>query len=124
MIIGIGCDIISVQRIQHAMQRNERFAEKLFTPGEITYCQSKASPWQSFAARFAAKEAVMKALGTGWDGKVNWLDIEVRSDDKGNPFVTLSGGAKLLAAEKSVNNIQLSLSHEKEQALAFVILET
>ncbi len=123
MILGIGCDIISVERIQRAMQRNERFAEKLFTSNEIAYCQSKASPWQSFAVRFAAKEAVMKALGTGWDGKVNWLDIEVYSDAKGNPFIALSGGAKQLADQKGVNNIQLSLSHEKEQALAFVILE-
>ena len=123
MIIGIGCDIISVQRIQTAMERNERFADKLFTPAEIAYCQSKASPWQSYAARFAAKEAVMKALGTGWDGKVNWLDIEVRSDDKGNPYIKLSGGARKLADEKGICNIQLSLSHEKENALAFVIME-
>jgi len=124
MIIGIGCDIISVPRIQRAMQRNERFAEKLFTPAEIAYCQSKASPWQSYAARFAAKEAVMKALGTGWDGKVNWLDIEVQSDSLGNPQLILSGGARLVAEQQGITNIQLSLSHEKEQALAFVIMET
>jgi len=123
MIVGIGCDIISVQRIRNAMEKNERFAEKLFTNTELAYCQTKSSPWQSFAARFAAKEAVMKALGTGWDGKVNWLDIEVNSDDKGNPHIKLSGGARKLADEKGICNIQLSLSHEKENALAFVIME-
>lgn len=124
MIAGIGSDIIAVARIKRAMQNNERFANKIFTEVEIAYCNSKANPWQSFAARFAAKEAVMKAFKTGWDGKVNWLDIEVKSDVKGAPYIALMGGAKALADSRAITNIQLSLSHEKDYALAFVILET
>lgn len=123
MIVGIGCDIIEVERIRRAIARSELFVSKLFTPAETVYCRAKADPAQSFAARFAAKEAVMKALGTGWDGKVNWLDIEVLSDDAGRPYLNLGGGAKELAEKKGITNIQLSLSHEKAYALGYVILE-
>lgn len=124
MIVGIGCDIIEVARIKRAIERSEHFVTKLFTPAEISYCSAKADPAQSYAARFAAKEAVMKALGTGWDGKVNWLDIEIRSNELGNPFLVLSGGAKELADHKGVSNIQLSLSHEKAYALGYVLMES
>lgn len=123
MIVGIGCDIIEVDRIRRAIKRSELFVSKLFTLAEIAYCRTKADPAPSFAARFAAKEAVMKALGTGWDGKVNWLDIEVLSDDAGRPYLSLGGGAKELAAKKGITNMQLSLSHEKAYALGYVILE-
>jgi len=123
MIIGIGCDIIKVERIQNAITKNSRFCEKLFTPAEIEYCSRKANSAQSFAARFAAKEAVMKALGTGWDGKVNWLDIEVINSASGAPSIKLTGGAKEMADELKVKNICLSLAHEKDFALAYIILE-
>ncbi|MDD4309671.1 MAG: holo-ACP synthase [Candidatus Cloacimonetes bacterium] len=124
MISGIGCDIVAVARIKRAIENNSHFMDKLFTPIEIAYCSSKANPEQSYAARFAAKEAVMKALGTGWDGKINWLDIEVQVNRQGCPFILLYNGAKKLAEQKGVSNIQLSLSHEKEHALAFVVLES
>ncbi|MEN6445005.1 MAG: holo-ACP synthase [Candidatus Cloacimonas sp.] len=124
MIIGIGCDIIEVNRIKHSQENNSSFNDKLFTPAEIAYCSQKANSHQSFAARFAAKEAVMKALKTGWSEKVSWLNIEVVVSDKGFPSIVLSGGAKELAETLKVNNIQLSLSHEKDYALAFVILES
>ena len=123
MILGIGTDIIKVERIQKSMEANPRFAEKLFTPAEIEYCEARASKYQSYAARFAAKEAVMKALGTGWNGEVNWIDIEVVTSEKGSPTINLTGGAKDLADKLKVNNICLSLAHEKGYALAFVILE-
>lgn len=123
MIIGIGTDIISVSRISKAMQNNERMAERLFTPSEIAYCEAKSSKWQSYAARFAAKEAVMKALGTGWDGEVNWKDIEIVNDANGNPDILLSGGAKKKADEMGLNHAHISLTHEKEYAIAFAILE-
>lgn len=123
MIIGIGCDIIKVERIQNAITKNSCFCEKLFTPAEIEYCSRKANSAQSFAARFAAKEAVMKALGTGWDGKVNWLDIEVINSASGSPSIKLTGGAKEMADELKVKNICLSLAHEKDFALAYIILE-
>ncbi len=124
MIVGVGCDIVAVARIKRAIDKNPRFVDKLFTPAEIAYCGTKANPAQSYAARFAAKEAVMKALGTGWDGKVNWLDIEIHVNQLGCPSVVLSGGAKKLATSKGIINIQISLSHEKDHALAFAILET
>ena len=123
MIVGVGCDIVAVERIKRTIDKNPRFLDKLFTSSEIAYCSSKANPAQSYAARFAAKEAVMKALGTGWDGKVNWLDIEVQVNELGCPSLVLSGGAKQLAESKGITNIQISLSHEKEHALAFAILE-
>ncbi|GAB1366304.1 holo-ACP synthase [Candidatus Cloacimonadaceae bacterium] len=123
MIAGIGCDIISVERIRSAIQKNGRIAEKLFTEAERAYCSLKANPWQSYAARFAAKEAVMKALKTGWDGKVNWLDIEITLDEKGAPSISLRGGAQALAEAKGIVNIQLSLSHEKDYAIAQVVFE-
>ncbi|HQO18586.1 MAG TPA: holo-ACP synthase [Candidatus Cloacimonas sp.] len=123
MIIGIGCDIIKVERIQNAITKNSLFCEKLFTPAEIEYCSRKANSAQSFAARFAAKEAVMKALGTGWDGKVNWLDIEIINSATGSPSIKLTGGAQEVADKLKVKNICLSLAHEKDYALAYVILE-
>jgi holo-[acyl-carrier protein] synthase len=83
MIRGIGTDIIAVARIQRTIERNPRFMERVYTEAETAYCQAKANPWQSFAVRFAAKEAVMKAFGTGWDGKINWRDIEVGLDALG-----------------------------------------
>jgi holo-[acyl-carrier protein] synthase len=77
VIKGIGTDIIQVSRLERTITNNPRFVDKVFTPNEIAYCESRASKYQSYAARFAAKEAVMKAIGTGWDGKINWADIEV-----------------------------------------------
>lgn len=123
MIIGIGTDIIAVARIKKNVDANPRFVEKLFTPAEIAYCTVKANPEQSYAARFAGKEAVMKALGTGWDGMVNWTDIEILPNAKGCPFVILTGGAKSLADSLNVHTIHISLSHEKEYAVATAILE-
>ncbi|MDD3869026.1 MAG: holo-ACP synthase [Candidatus Cloacimonetes bacterium] len=123
MIIGIGCDIIEVQRIQKAIENNPRFCDKLFTAAEIEYCSRKANSYQSYAVRFAAKEAVMKALGTGWSETVTWLDIEIIVSKKGLPSVVLSGEAKEIAEKLLINNIHLSLSHEKNYAIAFVIME-
>jgi holo-[acyl-carrier protein] synthase len=123
VIIGIGTDIIAVARIKKNVEANPRFTEKLFTPAEIAYCSAKAWPEQSYAARFAGKEAVMKAFGTGWDGVVNWTDIEILPNTQGSPFVTLTGGAKSLADTLKVHAAHISLSHEKEYAIATAILE-
>lgn len=123
MILGIGTDIIAVSRIKKAIDANPRFVEKIFTPAEITYCSGKASPAQSYAARFAAKEAVMKALGTGWDGIVNWQDIELVLDTKGCPMLSFYGGALQLATSIGMHSAHVSLSHEKDYAIAYVILE-
>ncbi len=123
MIIGIGTDIIRVERLAKAIEANERFVERVFTTAEIEYCNSKATPALSFAVRFAAKEAVMKALGTGWDGVVNWQDIEVTKDALGCPLLNFYGATKQLMATKGVVRTHLSLSHEKEYAVAYAILE-
>lgn len=123
MIVGIGTDIIQVGRIERVIQRNPAFVSRVFTAAEIAYCEAKASQAQSFAVRFAAKEAVMKALGTGWAEGVNWLDIQVNTDATGQPVLSLSGKALARAQHLQANRYHISLSHEKEQAIAFVILE-
>lgn len=123
MIIGIGTDIIQVERIRRVLERNPRFVDRVFTPGEISYCASKSNPAQSYAVRFAVKEAVMKALGTGWDGVVNWQDIEVLQDTLGKPELLAHGATQALLESRGVTRIHISLSHEKEYALASVVLE-
>lgn len=123
MIYGIGTDIISVERIRKSMEANSRFGEKLFTPAEIAYCESRASRYQSYAARFAAKEAVMKALGTGWNERVHWLNIEILREGDEAPKVLLHNDTKDLANEQGIGEIHLSLSHEKDYATAFVVME-
>ncbi len=123
MILGLGTDIIAVARIDRVIKNNPRFIEKVFSPGEQEYCSSKANPAQSYAARFAAKEAFMKALGTGWDEGISWNQIEVVNDAKGKPSLNLSGTTGTLVKSRSIGQIHLSLSHEKDYAIATVILE-
>ena len=123
MIIADGCDLIEIERIAKALQR-ENFCTRIYTAAELSYAESKKNQRQaaSLAAVFAAKEAVAKALGVGL-GQIGWREIEVRHDELGKPFVALSGRARVLAEERGVKNIHLSLSHSREYALAMVILE-
>lgn len=123
MIIGIGIDMVRVERINRLLERYPNFVERVFSTGEIAYCKQKASPAQSYAARFAAKEAVMKALGTGWDGRVNWLDIEVVVNSGGKPEILLHKLASDKMAALGAGKIHLSLTHEREYALAQAVLE-
>ena len=124
MIVGIGVDIEEVERIRGAIERHgERFVRRVFTPGEVAYAEDKAHPFSSYAARFAAKEAAMKALGTGWDHGVRWRDIEVANEPGGRPRLSLRGRAAEVAEELGCRSIHLSLSHTRETALAEVILE-
>ena len=121
MIAGIGTDLISIDRIENAAARlGERFLERLFTRGERAYCNGRKECWQCYAARFAAKEAVLKAMGTGLDG-CRWTDVEVVNDSAGKPQIRLSGQAARLAREKGMGQILISLSHEKDKALAFAV---
>lgn len=125
MIVGTGIDIAEVQRIRHAIERfGVRFLERIYTVGEIRYCKSKANSVERFAARFAAKEAAMKALGTGWNHGVRWRDCEVTRKPGSRPTLTLHGQAGEIAARLGVRNVSLSLTHTKEQAMAQVILES
>jgi len=124
MILSIGTDIIEVYRIRETIERTPRFAERVFTEFEREYCESKgAAAAQSYAGRFAAKEALLKALKTGWRGKITWHDIEIRNDDLGVPSFKLSGEAKRLLDDLGAQRIHLSISHTTEHATANVVLE-
>jgi len=124
MIVGLGVDIAEIDRIEAAIQRHgQHFLERLFTPAEIAYCQSHRHSAERFAGRFAAKEAAMKALGTGWRGGVRWVDIEVVREASGKPSLKLSGIAAKHAASLGVRNIVLTITHSGKTALAEVIFE-
>jgi holo-[acyl-carrier protein] synthase len=125
MIVGTGIDIAEVSRIREAIERHgERFLKRIFTEGEIQYCESKANRVERYAARFAAKEAGMKAIGTGWNHGVRWRDLEVARRPGGRPTLVLHGKAAEFAAKLGATNIALSLTHTAEQAMAQVILES
>jgi holo-[acyl-carrier protein] synthase len=126
MIVAIGTDAIEVERVQRAVDHprwGERFRQRVFTAGEIAYCTRRRRNAESFAARFAAKEAVMKALGTGYAKGVWWRDIEVVRET-GAPRLVLHGGAATRAAALGITRWHLSLTHTAGQALAYVIAET
>ncbi|MGH9628049.1 MAG: holo-[acyl-carrier-protein] synthase [Bryobacteraceae bacterium] len=124
MILGTGVDLAEVERIRAAIERyGERFIQRVYTMGEIAYVQSKANRYERYAARFAAKEAGMKALGTGWRRGVTWQDFEVANLPTGRPTLRLTGQAERIAAGLGVNRISLSLTHTRETALAYVVFE-
>jgi holo-[acyl-carrier protein] synthase len=125
MIVGTGIDIAEVPRIRQSIERfGERFLQRIFTDGEIRYCDSKMNRMERYAARFAAKEAAMKALGTGWNHGVRWVDCEVVRMPGGRPSIAFHGVASEFAAKLGVKNASLSISHTAEQAIAQVILES
>jgi holo-[acyl-carrier protein] synthase len=125
MILGTGVDIAEVPRIRESIERfGERFLRRIYTDGEIQYCEAKATRFESYAARFAAKEAGMKALGTGWSRGVRWRDIEVVRPKGQRPTIQFHGQAAAVADKLGTKNIALSLTHTSAQALAHVILES
>lgn len=122
MLIGVGCDVIEIARVKKAIER-EAFVERVYAPEEIAYCRGRgAQAAASFAARFAAKEAVLKALGTGLRGG-ELQEIVITNDALGKPSVQLLGYHAELAAQLGVNNIAISMSHSRETAMAYVIME-
>jgi holo-[acyl-carrier protein] synthase len=125
VIVGIGTDLAEVARIREAIERHgRRFIERIFTPAEIAYAERKANAFERYAARFAAKEAGMKAIGTGWKRGVRWQDFEVINLPSGKPTLALHGVASAVAEQLAVRNVALSLTHTAEQAMAIVILES
>ncbi len=125
MIVGTGIDIAEVPRIRESIKRfGDRFLARIYTAGERRYCDSKANRDERYAARFAAKEAAMKALGTGWNHGVRWVDCEVVRMPGGRPTIAFHGRAGEFAAKLGVKNASLSITHTKEQAFAQVILES
>ncbi len=124
MIIGLGVDIAEVPRVRAAIERHgDRFLNRVYTPLEIAYCQRRKNRYERFAARFAAKEAAMKALGTGWRRGITWRDFEVSNATSGKPQLKLSGKAQEIYRSMGGNNIALSMTHTAEYALAEVIVE-
>ncbi len=121
MIRGIGVDIIEISRIRRSMETfGERFLDRVFTPGELSYCRAKYNMHQHLAARFAAKEAMSKALSTGWAGDFSWKDVEVMNDPSGQPHITLSGR---LGEQLQASNLFLSISHSTDHVVAVVVIE-
>jgi len=125
LIFGIGIDIIEVERIaKQVSDSSNTFIQKIFTKKEIAYCETKIkNKAQNYAARFAAKEAFFKAIGTGWRDGFKWQEIEVENDNLGKPIINVSGKLKGFVEGKNILNIHVSLSHLKEIAVAVVILE-
>src|SRR5436853_897661 len=118
-VLGIGVDMVEVERIQHSLDRfGERFMKRVFTEGEIAYCVSMKFPARHFAARFATKEAVSKAFGTGIGHHMGWRDIEVRRKESGEPYAVLHGGAESLGRERGVTQVHISLSHSDAYSVA------
>ena len=125
MIAGTGIDITETTRIGQALERHgDRFSRKIFTPGEIAYCEQFKNRAERYAARFAAKEAAFKALGTGWRNGVRWLDVEVSHLPSGKPELRLAGRAEQVARELGVNRMAVSLSHSDNYVVAQVIFES
>lgn len=120
-VLGIGIDLEEVERVAKVFSTPAGLA-RVFTPHEIAYCQLKRRRFEHLAARFAAKEALFKALGTGLRGKLRWTDVEVRNEPSGKPYLTLSGAAKELADQMGVQTTLVSLSHTRQYATAQVVL--
>ena len=124
-IVGTGIDLVEVKRIAASIERfGDRFLQRVFTEAEIRYCRSKINANERFAARFAAKEAGMKALGTGWRGGVAWREVEVGREASGKPTLLFRGRAAEHAARLRMTRASLSITHTQEHAVAQVILES
>jgi holo-[acyl-carrier protein] synthase len=124
MIFGTGIDIIEVDRIKNSIQKySDRFKKKIFTQKEIDYCHSQADPAKHFAARFTAKEAVLKCFGTGMTGGILWKDIEVDKLNSGQPVLNLHGNGKKLFNQLNLKHIHVSITHDKTYAAAHAIAE-
>lgn len=128
MIASVGVDLIEVGRIQRALEDDKigrRFRERVYTEQEIRYCERKGrGKYASYAGRFAAKEAVMKALGRGWSRDVSWLDIEVRPAPGGRPEISLHRKTSAWARKLKIHNFSLSITHTRDYAMAYVIAHT
>ena len=121
-VVGIGTDIIECLRIAQMIERHgELFIERVYTPHEIRYCQSRKQATQHFAGRWAAKEAILKALGTGWRRGIGWRDIEVRNQPGGRPVVGLRGGARDVLEQLNIREMLISISHCRSHAVAYAL---
>ncbi len=121
-VIGIGTDIIEVERIEEMIERHDdTFLQRVYTPAEIEYCSDRKAAAQHYAGRWAAKEAGLKALGTGWARGLKWTDIEVSNEPGGRPLLTLHGAALDYATRLGIREMKISISHCKTYAVAYVV---
>jgi holo-[acyl-carrier protein] synthase len=123
MIFGVGTDIIEVKRVEKILTRGEEHLRTIFTNGEIAYCETHGRKAEHYAARFAGKEAFLKAIGTGWRNGLSFAEIEILNDELGKPLIFLHGKVKDFVEKNQIKDISISLSHVKEIAIAVVILE-
>ncbi len=126
MILGVGVDLIEVARIQRALENpriGQRVRQRVFSDGEVEYCERRKRKYESYAGRFAAKEAVMKALGRGWGRKVGWIDIEVVLAMSGEPGISLHDKASSFAGELVIEHFSLSITQTESYAIAYLIAE-
>ncbi|MCD4651951.1 MAG: holo-ACP synthase [Candidatus Cloacimonetes bacterium] len=123
MIYGTGTDMIEVARVARQVEKENGFKERIYSALEIEYCESMHHSSQHYAARFAAKEAYFKALGTGWRNGMGFAEVEVTNDELGNPHLVLHGKAREVAEERKIKKLHVSLTHLKDYANAIVILE-
>ena len=123
MAIGIGIDMIEVDRVAHKIEKNNGFREMVFSPKEIEYCESKAHKYEHYAARFAAKEAFFKAIGTGWTNGTSFHEIEITHDEQGKPLMHLLGETQTTLKPLNIQSITLSVSHLKAIASAVVLVQ-
>lgn len=125
MIVGMGIDVAEVKRIRAVLEsQGERFVRRVYTEAEAAYCDQFKNKYERYAGRFAAKEAAMKALGTGWSRGVRWVDVEVVRQTGGRPTMVLHGEARKIADALGVKNIAISITHTAEQAFAQVVFES
>ena len=125
MIHGTGVDIIEISRIRQSMEKYAgKFEDRLFTPGEIEYCRSKPDPSKHFAGRFAAKEAILKSLGTGMAQGIAWKDMEILTQESGQPILHVTGKGKDIFDSLNLKQIHISISHDKVYAIAQAVAET
>jgi len=123
VIIGIGIDVVEVKRIERALRGSSALLRRVFTAGEHEYCRGRKTEYQNYAGRFAAKEAALKALGTGWREGIRWTDVEVLNGDKGQPLLMVHGKASEILKQTGAEYTHVSISHSPEYAVAVVILE-
>lgn len=123
MVKGIGIDILEVGRMKKIVERDVRFVERIFTPDEIRYCSSKAMKEQHYAARFTAKEAFFKALGTGWRSGMKWKDVWVENDKLGRPEIRIGGKIQEIFRKNNLSKIHLTVSHSRMYAVSLVVIE-
>lgn len=124
MVIGIGIDIVEVRRISRALQGGDEIANRVFTANELEYCRARKNQFQHFAGRFAAKEAALKALGTGWQEGIRWKDVEVVPGELGKPQLSFHGRAQEIFDASGAQDAQVTITHASEYAVAAVVIET